>query len=192
LQSEAEVKPFEEVARGIFGPFRRKRFAARRRKPSMGVKLTVNGTPVEARADGSTPLILALRNELGLKGTRFGCGGEDCGACMVLVDSEPRYSCTLQLDDVTRNRIITIEGLNDRLSDLLREAILAENAGQCGYCLSGIFLTLHHCLSASVQPKYAEVVQALGRHLCRCGANAAILRAVKRALERIEARASDA
>jgi nicotinate dehydrogenase subunit A len=158
----------------------------------MGVKLTVNGTPVEVRADGSTPLILALRNELGLKGTRFGCGGEDCGACMVLVDSELRYSCTLQLDDVTRHRVTTIEGLNDRLAERLREAILAESAGQCGYCLSGIFVTLHHCLSASARPKYAEVAETLGRHLCRCGANAAILRAVKRTLERIEAGESHA
>ena len=158
----------------------------------MGIALTVNGTPVEVRVEGSTPLILALRNELGLKGTRFGCGGEDCGACMVLVDSEPRYSCTLQLDDVVRNRVTTIEGLNDGLAEVLREAILAENAGQCGYCLSGIFVTLHHCLATSAQPKYAEVAEALGHHLCRCGANAAILRAVKRVLERIQAGASDA
>lgn len=158
----------------------------------MGVTLTVNGTPVELRVDGSTPLILALRNELGLQGTRFGCGGEDCGCCMVLVDSEPRHSCTLQLDEVARKRVTTIEGLSDHLSEVLREAILAENAGQCGYCLSGIFVTLHHCISASPQPKYTEVAGALRRHLCRCGANAAILRAVSRALELIEAGASDA
>jgi nicotinate dehydrogenase subunit A len=158
----------------------------------MGISLTVNGTPVEVRADGTTPLILALRNELGLKGTRFGCGAEDCGACMVLVDSEPRYSCTLQLDEVARKRVTTIEGLNDRVSEVLREAILAESAGQCGYCLSGIFVTLHHCISASAQPKYTEVAGSLRRHLCRCGANAAILRAVDRALELIEAGASDA
>jgi nicotinate dehydrogenase subunit A len=158
----------------------------------MAVSFTVNGTPVEVRADGTTPLILALRNELGLKGTRFGCGAEDCGACMVLVDSEPRYSCTLQLGDVARKRVTTIEGLNDRVSEVLREAILAESAGQCGYCLSGIFVTLHHCISASAQPKYAEVAGALGRHLCRCGANAAILRSVGRALDLIEAGASEA
>jgi nicotinate dehydrogenase subunit A len=158
----------------------------------MGIALTVNGTPVEVRVDGSTPLILALRNELGLKGTRFGCGGEDCGACMVLVDSEPRYSCTLQLDDVSRKQVTTIEGLKDGLAEVLREAILAESAGQCGYCLSGIFVSLHHCLSSSVPSKHAEVAEALGRHLCRCGANAAILRAVKRALERVEAGVSDA
>jgi nicotinate dehydrogenase subunit A len=107
----------------------------------MGVTLTVNGTPVEVQVDGATPLILALRNELGLKGTRFGCGGEDCGACTVLVDSEPKCSCTLQLDDVAQKRVTTIEGLNDRLSEVLRDAILAESAGQCGYCLSGIFIT---------------------------------------------------
>jgi nicotinate dehydrogenase subunit A len=158
----------------------------------MGATLTVNGTPIEVRVDGTTPLILALRNELGLKGTRFGCGGEDCGACMVLVDSEPRYSCTLQLDDVAQIWVTTIEGLNDRLSEVLRDAILAESAGQCGYCLSGIFVTLHHCISASAQPKYTEIAGALGRHLCRCGANTAILRAVHRTLEIIEAGASDA
>ena len=158
----------------------------------MGVTVTVNGTPVEVHVHGTTPLILALRNELGLKGTRFGCGGEDCGACMVLMDSEPRYSCTLQLDEVARKRVTTIEGFNDRLSEVLREAILAESAGQCGYCLSGIFVTLHHCISASAQPKYTEVAGALRRHLCRCGANAAILRSVDRALKLIEAGSSDA
>jgi nicotinate dehydrogenase subunit A len=158
----------------------------------MGVTLTLNGTAVELREDGAMPLILALRNELGLKGTRFGCGGEDCGACMVLVDSEPRYSCTLQVDDVAQKRVTTIEGLNDRLSQVLRDAILAESAGQCGYCLSGIFVTLHHAISASPLPKYAEVAGALSRHLCRCGANAAILRAVDRAIKLIAARASDA
>jgi nicotinate dehydrogenase subunit A len=158
----------------------------------MGVTLTVNGTPVEVRVDGTTPLILALRNELGLKGTRFGCGGEDCGACMVLVDSEPRYSCTLQLDDVARKRVTTIEGLNDRLSEVLRDAILAESAGQCGYCLSGVFVTLYHCISSSAQPKYRQIAGELDRHLCRCGANAAILRAVDRTLGLIETGASDA
>jgi len=158
----------------------------------MGVTLTVNGTPVEVQVDGATPLILALRNELGLKGTRFGCGGEDCGACTVLVDSEPKCSCTLQLNDVAQKRVTTIEGLNDRLSEVLRDAILAESAGQCGYCLSGIFVTLHHSIASSAQPKYTEVAGALGRHLCRCGANAAILRAVDRTLELIEAGARDA
>jgi aerobic-type carbon monoxide dehydrogenase small subunit (CoxS/CutS family) len=158
----------------------------------MGVTLTLNGTAVDLHKDGTTPLILALRNELGLKGTRFGCGGEDCGACMVLVDSEPRYSCTLQLDDVAHKRVTTIEGLNDRLSEVLRDAIVAESAGQCGYCLSGIFVTLHHAISASSQPTSAEVAGALSRHLCRCGANAAILRAVDRAIKLIEARAGDA
>jgi aerobic-type carbon monoxide dehydrogenase small subunit (CoxS/CutS family) len=157
----------------------------------MGVTLTVNGTTVEVRADGTTPLILALRNELGLKGTRFGCGGEDCGACMVLVDSEPRYSCMLQLDDVARKRVTTIEGLDDRLSAVLRDAILAENAGQCGYCLSGIFVTLHHFISSSAHPKHTEIAGALDRHLCRCGANAAILRAVDRTLGLVTAGASD-
>jgi len=187
LQSEAEVKPFERGRKIFLAPVHTKRFAARRRKPSMGVRLTVNGAPVEVRADGSTPLILALRNELELKGTRFGCGGEDCGACMVLVDSAPRYSCTLQLDDVARHQVTTIEGLNDSLAHVLREAILAESAGQCGYCLSGIFVTLHHSIASST-----EVAGALGRHLCRCGANAAILRAVDRTLELIEAGVRDA
>jgi nicotinate dehydrogenase subunit A len=156
----------------------------------MGVTLTVNRTPVEVRAEGSTPLILVLRNELGLKGTRFGCGGEDCGACMVLVDSKPNYSCTLQLDEVAMKEVTTIEGLDDHLSEMLREAILAENAGQCGYCLSGIFVTLHHSIS-SRQPKYAEVAGQLRRHLCRCGANAAILRAVARVLRDIQAGADN-
>jgi nicotinate dehydrogenase subunit A len=158
----------------------------------MGGTVTVNGTNVDVGVDGATPLILALRNELRLTGTRFGCGNEDCGACMVLVDSKPAYACTLQIDEVAGKRVTTIEGLNDSLAETLREVILAESAGQCGYCLSGIFVSLHHCISTSTRPTSTEVAQALNRHLCRCGANAAILRAVNRALAVIEARPNHA
>ena len=147
----------------------------------MGVSLTVNGTPVEVHVNGTTPLIVALRNELGLKGTRFGCGGEDCGACTVLVDSEPKYSCTLQLDDVAQKRITTIEGLGtqDRPHPL-QQAFLDEQAGQCGYCLSGILISATALLPHNARPSRSEIATELDRHLCRCGVHNRIMRAVAR------------
>src|SRR2546430_2645312 len=99
----------------------------------MAITITVNGQPHVLEADGSLALVFALRNMLGLKGVRFGCGGEDCGACTVIVDGELCYSCTTSLDAVAGRRVETVDGIARAKATVLREAFIAERVGQCGY-----------------------------------------------------------
>jgi nicotinate dehydrogenase subunit A len=146
------------------------------------VDFIVNGRNVGVSAEATTPLLAVLRNMLGLSGTRFGCGLEQCGACMVLVDGEPVYACTRDIASVAGKAVITVEGLarGDRLHPL-QQAFLAEQAGQCGYCLSGILMSAKALLDRNPHPSRADIVAALDRHLCRCGAHNRIIRAVERA-----------
>jgi len=154
------------------------------RKPLVSEQfdLTVNGRPVSVRVDGVTPLLGVLRNVLGLTGTRFGCGLEQCGTCVVLVDTEPVYACTREISAVAGRSVTTIEGLSqgDHLHPL-QQAFLAEQAGQCGYCLSGILMSAKALLDRDPSPTRADIVAALDRHLCRCGVYNRIIRAVERA-----------
>jgi nicotinate dehydrogenase subunit A len=152
---------------------------------NLATKLSVNGQEVEVHSDDSSPLIYVLRNEFGLRGTRFGCGGEDCGACMVLVDGRLQYSCTYLVSDAAGKKIETIEGIKGGVADILRKALVDGGAGQCGYCLSGIFVTTSE-LIARQKPSLSELKSALSRHLCRCGAHASILRAIGDAIETVE------
>jgi nicotinate dehydrogenase subunit A len=145
-------------------------------------EITVNGAPRAVAAEADTALLYVLRNDLGLKGSRFGCGHEQCGACMVLVDGKPAYACTLPLSAVAGKRVTTIEGLGTaEAPHPLQDAFLAEQAGQCGYCLSGILISAAALLDRNPAPSRAEVGLALEPHLCRCGAHNRIVRAVLRA-----------
>lgn len=147
-----------------------------------GVDLFVNGTPVHVDGDGTKPLLSVLRNELGLRGSRFGCGTEQCGACMVLIDGEPSFSCTRAIESLAGKRVITVEGLSPGGSlSPLQQAFLDEQAGQCGYCLSGILISAAALLARNPRPSRSEIAAALDRHLCRCGAHNRIMRAVARA-----------
>jgi nicotinate dehydrogenase subunit A len=146
------------------------------------IELNVNGAVrrVEAREDA--PLLWVLRNLLGLRATRFGCGHEQCGACVVLVDGEPTYSCTRDVETLEGKAITTVEGLGDAAKPHpLQEAFLAEQAGQCGYCLSGMLMAAKALLDANPAPSRREIAAALDPHLCRCGAHNRIIRAVERA-----------
>jgi nicotinate dehydrogenase subunit A len=145
------------------------------------IQFIVNGEPVSVTADGSVPLLETLRNEFGLRGTRFGCGTEQCGACTVLVDNVPTYSCTFTLDAVRGKSVRTVEGLakGDSLH-VVQKAILAEQAGQCGYCLSGIVMSIVALVERERHPDRQAILKALDRHLCRCGVHGRILRAVAR------------
>ena len=146
------------------------------------VDFIVNGRKVGVSVEAATPLLAVLRNALGLTGSRFGCGLEQCGACMVLVDGEPVYACTREVGTVAGKTVITIEGLSNGGSlHPLQQAFLAEQAGQCGYCLSGILMSAKALLDRNPHPSRAEIVTALERHLCRCGAHNRIIRAVERA-----------
>jgi len=145
-----------------------------------GTDLIVNGKSVRVASDGMTPLLSVLRDELGLRGSRFGCGTEQCGTCMVLIDGEPAYSCAREVASLAGRSVTTVEGLGDMLEPL-RHAFLGEQAGQCGYCLSGILVSAAALIARKPNPSRAEIAAALDRHLCRCGAHNRIMRAVARA-----------
>ncbi len=147
-------------------------------------RLSINGSTADVMADGDTPLLDILRNTSGLMATRFGCGTESCGACMVLVDGEPRYSCTLAIDALGGKVITTVEGLGTPdAPHPIQRAFLEEQAGQCGYCLSGIMISAKALIDRNPKPTRKEIATALDKHLCRCGAHVRIMRAVERAAE---------
>jgi nicotinate dehydrogenase subunit A len=155
------------------------------------VGFTVNGRSVEVEADRDTPLLDVLRNRLGLVGTKFGCGLEQCGCCMVLIDGEPVKSCGRALSTVAGRAVVTIEGLGSRdRPHPLQQAFLDEQAGQCGYCLPGILISAKALLDRNPTPSRAEIAAALDDNICRCGSHVRILRAVQRAAERMRAGAS--
>jgi nicotinate dehydrogenase subunit A len=144
--------------------------------------LIVNGKPVSIAADGDTPLLDVLRNHLGLSGTKFGCGLEQCGCCMVLVDGKPEKSCGKPLSTVTGREILTVEGLGTpEHPHPLQQAFLDEQAGQCGYCLAGILITAKALLDRNRSPSRREIAAALDDNICRCGSHVRIMRAVERA-----------
>ena len=150
----------------------------------MRFTLRINGTSRAVEADAATPLLDVLRNTLGLKGTRFGCGTEQCGACFVIVDGKAVPSCTLALDAAIGKSITTVEGLGDPASPhRLQEAFIAEQAAQCGYCISGFLVSAAALLDRVPHPTEAQVREALDRNLCRCGSYNRVIRAVLRAAE---------
>ena len=125
--------------------------------------LIVNGRSVSVTADGDTPLLDVLRNHLGLIGTKFGCGEEQCGCCIVLVDGKPEKSCGKALSTVAGKTVVTIEGLGTRAHPHpLQQAFLDEQAGQCGYCLSGILVSAKALLDKNPSPTRREIALALG------------------------------
>ena len=147
-------------------------------------RLRVNGTDRTVDAQHDTPLLDVLRNDLGLVGTRFGCGCGECGACHVLLDGVSVPACDTPVGAVQGRAIVTVEGLaEDGRPGTLQQAFLDEQAGQCGYCLSGILASATELLARVPRPSEAQVRAALDRHLCRCGAHNRIVRAVLRAAQ---------
>jgi nicotinate dehydrogenase subunit A len=150
------------------------------------VSFTVNGGAVSVGAGIDTPLLDVLRNHLGLSGTKFGCGLEQCGCCMVLIDGKAEKSCGKALSTVAGRTVVTIEGLGTRdRPHPLQQAFLDEQAGQCGYCLPGILISAKALLDQNPTPSRAEIATALDDNICRCGSQARILRAVDRAARRM-------
>jgi nicotinate dehydrogenase subunit A len=148
----------------------------------MAIELNVNGRAVQVSVPGTTPLLDVLRNQLDLKGARYGCGLEQCGSCMVLLDGEPIYACSREVGTAASGRITTIEGLGTAVKPHpLQQAFLDEQAGQCGYCLSGIIMRAKALLDHNPSPTRGDIVHALDKNLCRCGAHPRILRAVEKA-----------
>jgi nicotinate dehydrogenase subunit A len=150
------------------------------------LRLIVNGAETALDVDPDTPLLYALRNDLGLKGTRFGCGSGQCGACIVLINGHPTPACDTPLWSVVGKSITTVEGLGTggRLHPV-QNAFLAEQAAQCGYCTSGILISAAALLAKNPKPTEREVREALDRNLCRCGSHNRMVRAVLRAASEI-------
>ena len=146
------------------------------------LRLCVNGVEHEVSAAPDTPLLYVLRNQLGLKAAHFGCGNGECGACRVLIDGQAVASCDTPLWAAAGKRIVTVEGLGDAAHPHpLQAALVAEQAGQCGYCLPGIVVSAAALLARRPDPSEAEVRAALDKNLCRCGSHNRIVRAVLRA-----------
>ena len=149
-------------------------------------RLTVNGASTEVEASADTPLLYALRNDLALKGTRFGCGTGQCGACFVLINDHPTPACDAPLWSAVGKSITTVEGLGAGGGlHPLQKAFLAEQAAQCGYCTSGILVSAAALLAKNPKPTEVEVRAALDRNLCRCGSHNRMVRAVLRAASEI-------
>ncbi|MFI5610798.1 (2Fe-2S)-binding protein [Amycolatopsis sp. NPDC051903] len=141
-----------------------------------GRTLTVNGRPRQVRTEDDTALLYVLRNHLGLKGTRFGCGLGLCGSCSVLVDGRPVHSCDTPVWSVEGKEITTVEGLGD--AHPVARAIVAGQAAQCGYCTSGVVVAAAALLAGNPDPSDAQVRAALDGNLCRCGVHNRVVRAV--------------
>jgi len=149
-------------------------------------ELEVNGQRRSVSAGPDTPLLYVLRNELGLVGSRFGCGTGQCGACFVIVEGKAVASCDTPLWSVSGKKVTTVEGLAELLPESgelhpVQQALLDEQAAQCGYCISGIAIAAAAFLSRNPDPSEQQVREALDKNLCRCGAHNRVVRAVLRA-----------
>jgi nicotinate dehydrogenase subunit A len=146
----------------------------------MPIVLDVNGRRCEVAAEPETPLLYVLRNDLKLKGARYGCGVGACGACMVIVDGKPVQSCDVPASAVAGKAITTIEGIGTaEKPHPLQRAFIGEQAAQCGYCITGIIMSAKALLDAKPQPSDDEIKTALAGNLCRCGTHIRILRAIR-------------
>jgi len=151
-------------------------------------ELEVNGQRRRVSAGPDTPLLYVLRNDLGLVGSRYGCGTGQCGACFMIVEGKAVPSCDTPLWSVENKSVTTVEGLA-KGGELhpVQKALLAEQAAQCGYCISGIAVAAAALLSSNHNPSETQVRQALDRNLCRCGAHNRVVRAVLRAAKETQA-----
>ena len=155
-------------------------------------RLRINGRDCEVRADADAPLLYILRNDLKLKGTRFGCGEGQCGACTVLLDGNPVTSCDTPLWSVPGHEITTIEGIGAADGGLhpVQQAFIDAQAIQCGYCIDGIIMAAVALLARERDPSEAQIHAALERHLCRCGTHVRILKAIRGAARTMRERDS--
>ncbi len=146
------------------------------------VRLIVNGQTREVAADPDVPLLYVLRNDLGLTGTKFGCGLGQCGSCTVVLNGQAVRSCVLPLKDAAGQQVTTIEGLGSpEKPDALQAAFIEEQAAQCGYCTPGIIMAAKAFLDQTPRPTEAQLRDALAGNLCRCGTHGRVIRAALRA-----------
>lgn len=144
------------------------------------MEFVVNNKAVTTSATGRTPLLYVLRNELGLRAAKYGCGTGHCGACTVLVDGRPENSCEFEVSLVEGCRVTTLEGLPNTDLHPVQQAFIEEQAAQCGYCTAGLIMRLVSLLETTPCPVVPEVRSALDRHLCRCGSHSRVLKVIDR------------
>ena len=152
------------------------------------IKLNVNGQDVDIDAPPETMLLIALREHLGLTGTKYGCGAAMCGSCTIHMDGEATYSCQMTVEDAVGTQITTIEGLSEDGDHPLQQAWVAEQVPQCGYCQSGQIMRAAGLLAENPQPTKEEVIDAMSGNMCRCGTYPRIVKAVLRAADDIARR----
>jgi len=147
------------------------------------IAFQLNGKPARVPVDDpEMPLLYALRDDLGLRGPRFGCGLGQCGACTVNVDGEAVRSCVTPVSAVARKRVLTLEGLGTPSKPHpLQKAFIDEQAVQCGYCINGMIMQAKAMLDANPHPTAEQIKQELSQNLCRCGTHFRIVRAIQRA-----------
>ena len=148
----------------------------------MTLTLRVNGATHTIQSDPDTPLVYVLRDELGLKGTKLGCGLEQCGSCAVLVDGEAALSCVSAVESFADRDITTIEGIGaTQAGQRIQRVFVETTAAQCGYCTAGLIIAATALLTKTPAPDRAAVAEALTPHLCRCGTHPRVFRAVEQA-----------
>ena len=145
------------------------------------VSFTVNGKAVKSEQSADTPLLWVIRDELGLTGTKFGCGIAQCGACTVHLDGAPVRSCSMPVSAAAGKKVTTIEGLAPNGDHPLQKAWVAEQVPQCGYCQSGQIMQAAALLAGNKKPTRAQIVQHMNGNICRCGTYNRIARAIERA-----------
>lgn len=148
----------------------------------MTIHFELNDRPVELTAVGDRTLLWVLRLDLGLTGTKYGCGSGLCGACTILVEGEPVRACQLTVNDIQGKQVMTIEGLarNGNLHPL-QEAFIEHDALQCGYCTPGMIINAYSLLQKNPKPTRQQIIQGMDENLCRCGAHVRIIQAIQTA-----------
>ena len=147
------------------------------------VKFTLNGKPQTVDAPPAMPLLWVLRDQLGLTGTKFGCGMALCGACTVNINGQPMRSCSTPISSLSGKRVVTIEGLSPDRTSAIQQAWMELDVPQCGYCQSGQIMTAACLLAKTAHPTDADIDEAMHGNLCRCGTYDGIRRAIHRAAE---------
>jgi nicotinate dehydrogenase subunit A len=157
------------------------------------ITLTVNGTAHRLDIDPATPLLYALRGELGLNGAKFGCGLGQCGACTVIVDRQPVFACLMPVAALQDRHVTTIEALGTAdKPNPLQQAFIHEQAAQCGYCIAGMVMRAQALLDRTATPTDTEIRAWMEPNLCRCGTHLRILKAIRRASDTLKAAAAPA
>jgi aerobic-type carbon monoxide dehydrogenase small subunit (CoxS/CutS family) len=148
------------------------------------IKFKVNGKPVELKVDGERRLLWVLRSDLGLTGTKYGCGEGICGACTVLINKKATRSCQVPVKEIKGKEVTTIEGLvRDGKLHPLQKAFMDHNALQCGFCTPGMILNAYSLLLEKPKPTEADIIEGMNDNLCRCGAHVRIIQAIQTAAQ---------